>query len=158
MSADTSHIVEGMDVVGPTGENIGRVKERRQHHFILDRRMRRDILVPYGAARDVAGRTVVLDVAAERIDDQGWEHTELFGVPEESDTIAPPEDRVVGTGDPQSRGGWSASSDSYQFEPLDTTEGRQAVEGADDGERPRPAGIDPNTTRRSVGQRDAERP
>jgi hypothetical protein len=149
MSIDPDRIVEGMDVVGPAGDEIGQVKERRTHVFVLDRSMRRDIYVPYSAVQEVGGRTVVLSVRGDEIGDQGWETTPLLGEPGESDSLAPKEDRVVGTGDPQKRDGWSASSDSYSLDPLDTTEGRQAIEGTDDGERPRPAGIDPETTRRT---------
>jgi len=156
MSVEVDRIVEGMDVVGPAGEDIGRVRERRTHHFVLDRSLRRDLLVPFSAVREVGGRTVVLGVTATEVGAQGWETTHLLGEPGESDSRAPEEDRVVGTGDPQERGAWSPSSDSYSLEPLDTTEGRQAMEGTDDGERTRPAGIDPVTTQRTVDGRDLE--
>lgn len=157
MSVDIALIVEGMDVVSAAGDQIGRVKERRTHDFILDRRLRRDMYVPFSAVREVGGRTVVVGVQADEIDAQGWETTELFGEPGESDTRPPAEDRVVGAGDPQERGAWSPSSDSYSLEALDTTEGRQALEGTDDGERPRPAGIDPVTTRRTLPEDDSTR-
>jgi len=126
----------GMDVVSPAGESIGTVKEVRTHDFLLDRSMRRDVYVPFSAIREVGGRTVVLSVAGSDVDDQGWGAAPLFGGPTESDSTAPPEDKVVGTGDPAERGTWSASSDSYDLGPLDTEAGRQAIEGADDGEPP----------------------
>ena len=141
MSADIGLLTEGMTVVGPVGEEIGRVKQVRKIDFLLDMTMRRDLYVPFSAIREVGGM-VVLSVRGEEIGDQGWEPASLLGMPgessDDSDTLATDrEDRVVGTGDPAERGTWSASSDSYDLEALDTTEGRQAVEGTDDGQRPR---------------------
>ena len=142
MSVDTAQLREGMMVVGPVGEEIGRVKEIRTFDFLLDLTMRRDLYVPFSAVSDVGGGTVVLSIRGEEIGDQGWEPAPLFGTPagssDESDTLATNrEDRVVGTGDPAERVTWSASSDSYDLDALDTTEGRQAIEGTDDGQRPR---------------------
>ncbi len=142
LSIDTARLTEGMMVVGPVGEEIGRVKEVRTIDFLLDLTMRRDLFVPFSAISEVGGSTVVLSVRGEEIGDQDWEPAPLLGMPGESsdgsDTLATDRaDRVVGTGDPAERGTWSASSDSYSLEPLDTTEGRQAIEGTDDGERPR---------------------
>ena len=142
MSADVGRLTEGMTVVGRAGEAIGRVKEVRKADFLIDMSMRRDGFVPFSAISEVAGSVVVLNVAADEIGDQGWEPAPLLGMPSESsdspDTLATDrEDRVVGTGDPAERGTWSASSDSYDLDALDTTEGRQAIEGTDDGQRPR---------------------
>jgi hypothetical protein len=135
-NVDLKRLTIGMEVVSPAGEEIGTVKEVRVHDFLLDRPMRRDVYVPFSAIRELGGRTVVLNVAAGDVSDQGWEEAPLFGGPAESDSTAPPEDQVVGTGDPAARGTWSASSDSYDLEPLDTEVGRQAISGTDDGEPP----------------------
>lgn len=141
MSVDMRSLTEGMTVSGPAGEQVGRVKTIRTADFLMDMTMRRDLYVPFSAISEVSG-SVVLNVRAEDIGDQGWEPAPLFGSPDEQsanrDTRATdPEDRVVGTGDPAERGTWSASSDSYSLDALDTTEGRQAIEGTDDGQRPR---------------------
>ena len=141
MSADIGRLTEGMTVVGPVGEEIGSVKEVRKMDFLLNLTMRRDLYVPFSAISEV-GSTVILSVRSAEIGDQGWEPAPLLGMPGESsdrsDTLATDrEDRVVGTGDPAERGTWSASSDSYDLEALDTTEGRQAIEGTDDGQRPK---------------------
>lgn len=141
MSADIGRLTEGVTVIAQAGEEIGRVKEIRASDFLMDMTMRRDLFVPFSAISEVSG-TVVLNVAAEEIGDQGWEPAPLFGMSDERSanaaTPAPDrEDRVVGTGDPAERGTWSASSDSYSLDALDTTEGRQAMEGTDDGQRPR---------------------
>jgi hypothetical protein len=157
MSIDSSRIVEGLDVVGATGESIGRVKSVRAHDFLLDRSMRRDVYVPFSAVREVGGHTVVLGIQPDEIGDQGWETAPLFGGTEESDSTAPPEELVVGIGDPAKRDAWSPSSDAYTVEPLDTTEGRQAVEGTDDGERPRPADVDPETAQRTSDVTESNR-
>lgn len=142
MSVDIAQMSEGMMVVGPVGEEIGRVKEIRTVDFLLDLTMRRDLFVPFSAISDVGGGKVVLSVRGDEIGGQGWEPAPLLGMPagssDQSDTLATDRgDRVVGTGDPAERGGWSASSDSYSLDALDTTEGRQAIEGTDDGQRPR---------------------
>lgn len=141
MSTDVGRLTEGMTVVGQAGEQIGRVKEVRTADFLVDMSMRRDLFVPFSAISEIAG-SVVLNVRGDEIGDQGWEPAPLLGMPAESDTLATDrEDRVVGTGDPAERGTWSASSDSYDLEALDTTEGRQATAGTDDGQRPRTGDI-----------------
>jgi hypothetical protein len=142
MSIDTGRLTEGMTVVGPRGEEIGRVKDVRAADFLMDMSMRRDLFVPFSAISEIGG-SVTLNVRAEDIGDQDWEPSPLLGVPaassNESPSETPPhEDRVVGTGDPAERGTWSASSDSYDLDAIDTTEGRNAIEGADDGQRPLP--------------------
>jgi hypothetical protein len=142
MSIDTGRLTEGMTVVGPRGEEIGRVKQVRTADFLLDMSMRRDLFVPFSAISEVAG-SVTLNVRREDIDDQDWEPSPLLGAPGASSNPSasdtpPREDRVVGTGDPSKRGTWSASSDSYDLEAIDTTEGRNAIEGTDDGKRPLP--------------------
>jgi hypothetical protein len=157
MAADTSLIVEGLDVVAPNGDSLGTIKEVRTHDFLLNRSMRRDLYVPFSAVREVGGRTVVLGITASELGNQGWEAAPLFGGPNESDSTAPAEELVVGIGDPEQRNGWSPSSDSYSLDALDTTEGRQAVEGTDDGERPRPANVNPETARRTAPLTDADR-
>jgi hypothetical protein len=141
MSADVGRLTEGMTVVGQAGELIGRVKEVRKADFLVDMSMRRDVYVPFSAISEVAA-SVVLNVRGDEIGDQGWEPAPLLGMPSETsgeaDTLATNrEDRVVGTGDPAERGTWSASSDSYDLDALDTAEGRQATAGTDDGQRPR---------------------
>jgi hypothetical protein len=141
MNLDIGRLTEGMTVIGPAGEEIGRVKAIRKVDFLMDMAMRRDRYVPFSAISELGG-SVVLNVPATEIDDQDWEPAPLFGTPEASsgraDTLATDrEDRVVGTSDPAERGTWSASSDTYMLDPLDTTEGRQAIEGTDDGQRPR---------------------
>jgi hypothetical protein len=144
MSVDRSRLVEGMMVIGSDGLEVGRVKVVRTVDFLVDLAMRRDVFVPFSAIREIGGASVVLSVRGDEIGDQGWEPASLLGMPSESsdeaDTLATDRgDRVVGTGDPAERGTWSASSDSYDLGALDTTEGRQAIEGTDDGER-RPPG------------------
>ncbi len=141
MSADIGLLAEGLPVVATGGEELGSVKEIRTADFLLDMSMRRDLYVPFSAISEVGG-TVVLAVNAKDIGDQGWEPASLFGMPSETSDEADiqavdDEDIVVGTGDPAERGTWSASSDSYSLDAIDTTEGRQAIEGTDDGERPR---------------------
>jgi HSP20 family protein len=64
---------EGMQVAGSDGEEIGRVKEVRNSDFLLDRRMHRDVYVPFDAIDRVDGERVTLTVSASRIDQMGWQ-------------------------------------------------------------------------------------
>jgi hypothetical protein len=135
-NVDIARLAVGMDVIGPAGEVIGAVKEVRARDFLLDRSLRRDLYVPFSAIREIGGRSVVLAVAAADVGSMDWDEPPLFGTSSEADSAAPPADRVVGTGDPATRGTWSASSDSFAVGALDTEVGRQALEGTDDGEPP----------------------
>ena len=155
-NVDFSALAMGMDVVSPAGETIGSIKEVRTHDFLLDRSLRSDLYVPFSAIRELGGRTVVLAVAGSDVNSQGWEEPQLFGGPTESDSTAPPEDQVVGTGDPAVRGTWSASSDSFAPGALDTEAGRQAIEGTDDGEPPRGTEL-PRTTINTLDAPDTPR-
>lgn len=134
---DPARLTPGLQVVGPTGEEIGEVKEVRTYDFVLNRTMKRDVYVPFRFVREIAGSTLTLDVRRDEIDEMGWEMTPLFGGPEDSDTVAGQEDRVVGIGDPADRGAWAPGSDSYDLEALDTREAQLATEGIDDGRQPR---------------------
>lgn len=129
----------GMSVITHDQVEIGTVKEVRATDFLLDRSMRRDVFVPFHAIDAVTAHSVMLTVTADEVDDQEWEKPSLVGSEEDADSLAPREDRVVGTGDPAERNAWSASSDAYSLEPLDTTEQRLATQGTDDGVPPRDA-------------------
>jgi hypothetical protein len=139
VNIDLSQIAAGMQVVGAAGEEIGHVKAIRTHDFVLDLMLRRDRYVPFSAIQELRGDKVVLSVGGDDIDALDWDKPALLGEVHESDTAATdPQDSVVGRGDPERRGTWSASSDSYDIDPLDTTPGRSAIEGTDDGEVPPP--------------------
>ena len=57
---------------------MGLVKAVRADDLLVDRTMRRDIYVPLAAIREVTGERVVLTVAADEADDQGWPNPPLF--------------------------------------------------------------------------------
>ena len=71
MAVDTALLTEGMTVVGPVGEEIGRVKQVRKVDFLMDLTMRRDLFVPFSAIAEIGG-SVVLNVAGDAIGDQDW--------------------------------------------------------------------------------------
>jgi uncharacterized protein (TIGR02271 family) len=71
-------VAEGMDVVGPDGRLIGRVKEARGSEFLLDRRGQRDVYVPVSAIARMAGSAVELTVTADEVETQGWPNPPLF--------------------------------------------------------------------------------
>ena len=64
-------------MVGADGAHVGLVKEVRADDLLVDRPMRRDLSVPREAIRGVTGERVVLTVAADEADDQGWPHPPL---------------------------------------------------------------------------------
>lgn len=133
----------GMGVITHDRIEVGSVKEVRAKDFLLDRSMRRDIYVPFDAIDAISGLNVVLTVTADEIDSADWEKPGLVGEEDHADSLAPPDARVVGAGDPDERNGWSPSSDAYTLGPIDTTEQRLATEGIDDGRPPR--GAEPPT-------------
>lgn len=133
----------GMSVLASDHVEVGSVKEVRTNDFLLDRALRRDVYVPFSAIESTTTHSVLLALTAEQIDEQDWDKPPFVGGEDEADSLAPREDRVVGTGDPADRGAWSPSSDAYSLEPLDTTEQRLATEGIDDGMAPR--GAEPPT-------------
>lgn len=134
MTFDVNRLTTGMEVVGLAGDVVGSVKQVRTHDFLLERSMKRDLYVPFAAVRELGGRTVTLGIPSKDIDGQGWSQPPLLGGPTESDSTAPKSDQVVGTGDPAERDSWSADSDAYTLEPLDTRDARLATQGIDDGE------------------------
>ncbi len=76
---EQGRVREGMVVLGADGGEVGRVKEIGRERFLLDRPMARDLYVPLTVVRHVAGDQVVLDVPADRVDDQGWPKPDIVG-------------------------------------------------------------------------------
>jgi hypothetical protein len=76
----------GMDVVSMDGEHVGRVKAIHSDEFLVDRRMARDLWIPFSALFSVQDynpnfrrgpaeeASVVLEVTHANIDHQGWRH------------------------------------------------------------------------------------
>jgi hypothetical protein len=151
MTLDKTRVAVGMDVVSPTGASIGRVKEVRVHDFLIDIPMHRDIYAPFSAVREAGGRSIVLSLEPDAIGDQGWEFAPLLGGALGPESTVDRSDVVAGTGDPAQRGTWSAASDAYSLEPLDTRAGRLATSGADDGELPA-GGARPSTESSSTAR------
>ena len=73
-----SQVQAGMAVVGSDGRGAGKVKEVRDNDFVLDRRLARDLCVPFRAIREVESGQVVLTMPAEDVNYQRWECTKLF--------------------------------------------------------------------------------
>jgi hypothetical protein len=75
----------GMQVSSIDGQPIGTVKAIRADEFLVDRRMARDLWVPFTAvlATEDSGpfhgpvqpRSVVLEVSSAHIDRQGWRYS-----------------------------------------------------------------------------------
>ena len=69
----------GMEVIGSDGDDAGRVKEVRDADFLVARRMRRDVYVPFSAIMHVAEDRVTLSIPGERVDDMGWATPDAAG-------------------------------------------------------------------------------
>jgi hypothetical protein len=77
MSGMSDQIHEGMKVVGRNGNEVGEVKEVRSNDFLVDRSMARDVYVPFSACQKTDGQ-IRLNVAADDVDNQGWEMPDLM--------------------------------------------------------------------------------
>jgi hypothetical protein len=76
----------GMDVMSMDGEHVGKVKAIHSDEFLVDRRMARDLWIPFSALFSVQDynsnfrrgpaeeASVVLEVTHANIDHQGWRH------------------------------------------------------------------------------------
>src|SRR5579884_2515127 len=62
MAIDNTQIHPGMQVVGANGQNIGSIKEVRGGEFLVNRRMHRDVWVPFSAVVSVVENDVTLNV------------------------------------------------------------------------------------------------
>lgn len=61
-----------MAVLSSDSQQLGKVKEVRRQHFLLDRPMARDVYVPLSSVLDVRANQVVLSIIADRVDQMGW--------------------------------------------------------------------------------------
>ncbi len=61
-----------MDVVGSDGEEVGRVKEVHANDFVVDRRLKRDVTIPFNGISAIQGNRVVLTVPADEVDTHYW--------------------------------------------------------------------------------------
>ncbi len=74
-------IREAMDVIGSDGHVIGTVKEIREADFLVDRRMARDIYIPFSAIADTEGR-IILNVPSDQVNAMEWERAPIMGTRE----------------------------------------------------------------------------
>lgn len=68
----------GMEVVGQDIGHIGTVKEIRDEDFLVDRKMKRDVYVPFNAIQNVDDGRATLIIPAEQVDTMGWQRPPLF--------------------------------------------------------------------------------
>ena len=67
-----SQLRESMEVRGADQERIGVIKDVRANDFLVNRRLARDVYVPFSAIQSVTGAGVVVTVDAGDVNDQGW--------------------------------------------------------------------------------------
>lgn len=68
-----------MEVRGSDGQRVGEVKEMHGDEFILDRPNARDLYVPMHSVSQIFDDHVQLNVPSDRVDDMGWQTTEMMG-------------------------------------------------------------------------------
>ncbi len=68
----------GMDVVGSMGRKIGTVEEIRDFNFLVDRTNQPDIYIPYTAVQAVRNDRVILNVAADDVNNMNWATTDTI--------------------------------------------------------------------------------
>ncbi len=76
------HVNEGMEVIGSNGQRIGQVKQIREKDFLVDRKLARDVYVPFSAVAK-SDRCVVLAIPSEKMDDMDWERAPAMGTRED---------------------------------------------------------------------------
>ena len=79
---DHGDICEAMDVIGSDGHVIGTVKKIREDDFLVDRKMARDIYVPFSAIADAEGR-IILNVPSDQVNDMDWKRAPMMGTRED---------------------------------------------------------------------------
>lgn len=72
MTTGYGRIEPGLHVVSSDGKTIGRVKEVRESHFLVDRPMSRDIFIPFEACTTVSQHWLGIYIPAADVDRQGW--------------------------------------------------------------------------------------
>jgi len=68
-----------MRVIASDGHDAGTVKEVRANDFLLNRRVARDIYVPFSAVQNVIGDIVSLNVPAGQVENMGWPNPPMIG-------------------------------------------------------------------------------
>ena len=69
----------GIEVFASDGARIGTVKEVRSNDLLVDRRMARDIYVPFDAIADIGGDRVTLNLPAGEVSARDWTKPALLG-------------------------------------------------------------------------------
>lgn len=129
MSIERERVIVGMDVLDRDSDRLGSVKAVHDDHFVLDRRLRRDLRVPFTAVRELSGRVIVLAHASGELDRLGWDSTALLPEAGEAAGEGEPASIVTGSGDPAERGTWSAAADNYDLDPTETLTGGTTRDG-----------------------------
>jgi hypothetical protein len=68
-----------MDVLGSDEGFVGEIKEIRTDDILIDRVLRRDIYVPFGAITSIRADEVTLAFTAAEVDRMEWEMPPLLG-------------------------------------------------------------------------------
>lgn len=74
-----TQIRTGMRVIGSDGHDTGTVNEVRANDFLLNRRVARDIYVPFSAVQNVIGEIVSLNIPAGQVENMRWPNPPIMG-------------------------------------------------------------------------------
>lgn len=68
MASEHPQPAVGMEVIATNGKHIGQVKEIEEQDFLVNRRFRRDLYLPFGTIERVDGNQVILKVTEFELD------------------------------------------------------------------------------------------
>ena len=71
----------GMDVIAMNGERVGRIKEIKEHDFLVDRPKRRDLYLPFSTIERVEDNQVILRMTEFELNYIASESPPIFGGP-----------------------------------------------------------------------------
>ena len=74
-------VQEGLEVVSTDGSGIGKVKQVRVSDFLVDRPLHRDVYVPFESVQSIRDGKVLLNIAADKVDDMGWANPDPLSNP-----------------------------------------------------------------------------
>ncbi len=72
------HVMAKMQVVDQRGDYIGEVTEVYDDVFVVDRPMKRDLIIPMEDVDKIERAMVYLQILKQAVDRQGWKLTKLF--------------------------------------------------------------------------------
>jgi ferritin-like metal-binding protein YciE len=73
-----SQLQLGMEVVGQDMGNIGSIKDMRDGDFLVNRKMKRDVYVPFNAVQNIDNGRAILNIPTNQVDNMGWQNPPIL--------------------------------------------------------------------------------